>query len=84
MVNNKKTSILCISDTMSYRAGSFIVNSDGERIFWSQKRKILGSHFDSRPTCHALVQAQVLRMREKAMDVETPGWGVGEKRLQPA
>ena len=64
VVNNKKTRILCISDALNYKARSFILDSEGNKISSSESMKVLGFHFDCRPSCHAHVAALRARMRE--------------------
>ena len=64
VVNNKKTRILCVSDALNYKALSFIQDSDGNKISSTETMKVLGFHLDSRPTCHAHVEALRARMRE--------------------
>ena len=64
VVNHKKTRILCVSDALNYKALSFIRDSDGNKISSTESMKILGFHLDSRPTCHAHVDALRARMRE--------------------
>ena len=64
VVNNKKTNLLCISDAMSYKATAFILDADGERLSSTNGMKLLGFHLDSRPSCHAQVEAMKKRMRE--------------------
>ena len=64
VVNSSKTKILCISDALTYRAAAHILDNDGGRIESTDKMKILGFHFDSRPTAHAHVAALRARMRE--------------------
>ena len=63
VVNNSKTKILCVSDSQSYQAEFFIVDSGGERI---RLLKVLGFQLDSKPTIHAHVWALKLGMRETA------------------
>ena len=57
VVNSRKTHLLCISDAQSYKA-------DGERLESGSSMKVLGFHLDSRPSCHAHVEAIKKRMRE--------------------
>ena len=64
VVNSKKTKVLCMSDAMSYVARSFFLDADGERIESGNSMKILGFHFDTRPSCHAHINALRRRMRE--------------------
>ena len=52
VVNNGKTKLLCISDAQTYKPEAFILDRDGERLEAGEDLKVLGFHFDSRPTCH--------------------------------
>ena len=64
VVNSKKTKVLCMSEAMSYVARSFFLDSDSERIESGRSMKILGFHFDTRPSCHAHIDTLRRRMRE--------------------
>ena len=50
VVNAKKTSMLCVSDSLSYTADAFILDADQGRIGCQEKMKALGLYFSSRPT----------------------------------
>ena len=65
VVNSGKTKVLCISDAQTYKAVSFLLDGDGCRLESGETMKILGFHFNSRPSCHAHVEALRKRMREK-------------------
>ena len=64
-VNNDKTSILCVSDALNYRASAFFRDSDGKVLESGDSMKMLGFHFDRRPTCHAHIEVLKKRMRER-------------------
>ena len=64
VVNKAKTKVLCVSDALTYRAETYILDPDGNEIRSGNNIKILGFYMDSRPTCHAHVRALQLRMRE--------------------
>ena len=51
VVNASKTSMLCISDAMSFRAEGHIFGEDGTRVtsVGTQKIKVLGFHFGTKP-----------------------------------
>ena len=49
-MNNKKTEVLCVSNSNTHKAQEFM--------------KILGFHMSSRPNCHAHVAALQARMHE--------------------
>ena len=63
-VNNKKNKIICVSDALNYKVLAFIRDAEGEKISSAENMKVLGFHFDSRPTCHAHIEALRARMRE--------------------
>ena len=65
VVNTKKTKLLCISDAQTYVAEAFFEDRDSVRLESGESIKILGFHMDSRPTCHAHVDALRRRMRER-------------------
>ena len=65
VVNSGKTRLLCISDVQMYKAVGYIEDADGNRLESGSAMKVLGFHFDSRPTCHAHVEALRKRMRER-------------------
>ena len=64
-VNSSKTSMICISDAMSYQAEAFIKDWEGNRIESGDLLKILGFHFSDRPTVHAHVKALQKRFRRQ-------------------
>ena len=65
VVNAAKTKVLCISDAQNYRAISMFEDCDGSRIESGGTLKVLGYHMDSRPSCHAHVEALRVRMRDR-------------------
>ena len=65
VVNSRKTSMLSISDAMSYKAAAFLEDAEGNRIESGDSMKILGFHFGSRPTMHAHVGALQKRFRRQ-------------------
>ena len=64
VVNNGKTKILCISDAMRYTAQGSFKDSDGVEMVSGSILKVLGFHMDTRPSCHAHVEALKRRVRE--------------------
>ena len=66
VVNKKKTAILCISDSQTYKASSRFVDAEGEALRSGHKMKVLGFHLDSRPSVHAHIAALQIRMWETA------------------
>ena len=65
VVNNSKTVLLCISDALNYKPGTFIVDNNGKRIDCVDKMKLLGFTFSSKPTVSAHVETVTKRMRQK-------------------
>ena len=52
-VNAQKTALLCISDSLSKTSSAYIEDADGNRLGSGDTLKMLGYHFDSRPTVSA-------------------------------
>ena len=57
--------ILCVSDSLNFRSVAYICDNDNNELKSGQRMKLLGFHFDRRPTCHAHVDALRKRMRER-------------------
>ena len=53
-VNTSKTAMVAISDAMSYKAGAYIMDSNLNTIQSRPTMKVLGFHFSSKPTMHAM------------------------------
>ena len=66
VVNKKKTKILCVSNSQTYKASCYLKDSDGNEIHSGSSMKVLGFHMDSRPSVHAHVKALQIRMRDMA------------------
>ena len=66
VVNKRKTAILCMSDSQTYRATCRLQDADGETLSAGKSMKVLGFHLDSRPSVHAHVAALQIRMRDTA------------------
>ena len=66
VVNKGKTKILCVSDSLNYKAACRLQDSEGNVLSSGERLKVLGFHLDSRPTVHAHVAALQSRMRETA------------------
>ena len=64
-VNSLKTMLLCISDSRTYEAGAYILDSDGNAIESGRTMKILGVHFSSRPDVSAQVEAICRKFRSR-------------------
>ena len=56
-VNSSKTMLLCVSDSRTYEASAFIEDAGGNKIESTDKLKILGLHFSSRPDMRDQVEA---------------------------
>ena len=55
-VNTSKTSQICISDALSFKAAAHIFTGNGERVDCSEHMKVLGFTFGCRPNCSAHVE----------------------------
>ena len=64
-LNAKKTNMLCISDSLNFKARCYIEDRDGVRIESTEKMKMLGWHFSSRPTVAAYIDVLKRRFRER-------------------
>lgn len=64
-VNNDKTCILCISDNMTYTPSAFIETEEGERIDSCDSLKVLGFHFESKPTVRKHVETVIKKFRQR-------------------
>ena len=64
VVNKAKTKVLCISDSLNYKAAAQFEDAGGAVLQSGESMKVLGFHLDSRPTVHAHVAALKKRMRE--------------------
>ena len=65
IVNSRKTGLLCVSDSLSYKAEAYILDGDGERIDSVDTLKVLGFTFSSKPSVGAHVESVVKRMRQR-------------------
>lgn len=65
VVNAKKTSILCVSDSFSYQVDAFMLDADQERIGCQDKIKALGMYFSSRPNMEEQVRSITRRFRSR-------------------
>ena len=63
-VNTKKTSIICISDSLNYDVGAYILDSSGQRIKSGAKMKVLGWHFSTKPNADAYINVLQRRFRQ--------------------
>ena len=57
VVNASKTTMVCVSDSSSYRADAFIYDADQNRIGCQESFKALGMWFSNRPDVGAQVEA---------------------------
>ena len=54
-VNRAKTTMVCFSDSLAYKADAYIEDADGNRIGCQDNMKALGMHFSNRPDMSAHV-----------------------------
>ena len=64
-VNTTKTNLMVVSDSLSFNAGAFIEDSDGNLLSSGKAMKILGFHFSYRPNVAAHLEALRKRFRQK-------------------
>ena len=64
-VNAAKTTMVCISDALNFRARAFIEDRDGVRIESGAKMKLLGWHFSDKPTPALYLEVLKRRFRER-------------------
>ena len=64
-VNSDKTMLLCISDSRTYKAAAYIEDAEGVEISSSDKLKILGLHFSSKPDMSEQVEAICRKFRAR-------------------
>ena len=57
VVNAKKTTMICVSDSSSFEADAYMYDKDGERIGCQDGFKALGMRFLNKPNVEAQVQA---------------------------
>ena len=57
VVNAKKTTMVCVSDSLSFQADAFIYDADQDRIGCQSSFKALGMWFSNRPNVEAQVEA---------------------------
>ena len=62
-VNNSKTRLICISDSLASLSKGCILDGGGERINQSEDMKLLRFHLSSRPTVSAHIRVLLRRMR---------------------
>ena len=65
VVNAKKTGLLCVSDSLSYKAEAYIEDEEGNRIECVDSLKVLGFTFSSKPTVEAHENTVVKSMRQR-------------------
>ena len=56
-VNTDKTTLLCVSDALSFTAEAYIYSQNGTKLVSGSGLKLLGFRFGQRPGCHAQVEA---------------------------
>lgn len=65
VVNSKKTGLLCVSDSLSYKAEAYILDGDGDRVDSVDSLKVLGFTFSAKPSVGKHVESVVKRMRQR-------------------
>ena len=63
-VNTQKTAMICVSDSASYEAEAFILDSDGNRVACQNKIKALGMVFGNRPNMDLQVEHIAKKMKQ--------------------
>ena len=56
VVNTKKTTMMCISDSSSFEADAYILDADGERIGFQKEIRALRMRFSNRPSMAAHIE----------------------------
>ena len=56
-VNTQKTNLLCVSDSISFKAEAYFHSEEGLRLTTGDSLKLLGFRFGARPNCQAHVDA---------------------------
>ena len=64
-VNTEKTKMLCISDSRTYKAVSFLEDASGNVVYSTDSLKILGVHFSSRPDMAEQVNSICRKFRSR-------------------
>ena len=65
VVNAKKTTMLCVSDSLSYQAEVYMLDADQERIGCQERIKSLGMYFSNRPNMNAQVESITKKFRTR-------------------
>ena len=65
VVNGKKTSMICVSDSLSYQADAFLLDDDQNRIGCQDRLKALGMYFSNKPNMDEQVKSIVKRFRAR-------------------
>ena len=65
VVNASKTTMVCVSDSLSYTADAYMYDSEQERIGCSDNFKALGMVFSNRPTMAPHVEFVVRKFRQR-------------------
>lgn len=64
-VNASKATMICVSDSLTFKAACYIEDRDGVRVQSGPKMKVLGFHFWERPTVAAYIAVLTRRFRER-------------------
>ena len=73
VVNASKTGLLCVSDSLSYKPETFILDAENNRIECVPELKVLGFTFSSKPTVEAHVKSVVKRLRQRTWSLRHLG-----------
>ena len=68
-LNEKKTTLLCISAACSYEPRTFIKLGSNDVILSGKSMKLLGFHFDTRPSVDAHVSAVLRKVRYRTWSI---------------
>ena len=55
--NTDKTNFLCVSDSLSYKAGAYFRSVEGTKLESKESLKLLGFNFGTKPTCQKQIEA---------------------------
>ena len=65
VVNESKTNLLCISDSLNYKPDTFILDSDGNRIDCTESVKILGLYLSNKPNVNLHVNMVLKKLKQR-------------------
>ena len=65
LVNNDKTCVLCVSDSLSHSRETFITDEEGNEIRSESSLKVLGFSFSTKPTVQAQIDSIIKKFRQR-------------------